>query len=68
MTINIRKAYPDYERRTAIRCVTLTLTMITGGGTGHTRLTARLDEGLPTEREVEWEHAADHPVFIFQED
>lgn len=65
--IKVRKPYPNCEQRTTIRCTTLTISMIIGGGTGHTKLVAHLDKGLPTEREVEWEHATDHPVFIFQE-
>lgn len=68
MGIRVKKAYPDYEKRVTIRCTTLTISMITGGGTDHTRLAAHLDEGLDSEREVDWEFAEDHPVFVFRED
>ena len=66
MGIKVRKAYPDYEKRVTIRCVTLTISLISGGAAG-TCLTAHLDEGLDSEREVSWTHAEDHPVFVFQE-
>lgn len=63
--IEIKNRIPDYETREEIECVTLTICCIGTGGSG-TRLSAHLDEGLSTEREVSWWHAEDHPVFVFR--
>lgn len=68
MAVTSRKRYPDYEKRVTVGCLTLKINMLTGGaGSGRTRITVLLDEGLESEREVEWDYAEDHPVFIFRE-
>lgn len=67
MVVKVRNAYPDYEKRVMIGCTTLTISVVSRGAEG-TCLTAHLDEGLDSEREVSWTHAEDHPVFVFRED
>lgn len=65
MVIKTKKIPPDYEQRIEIECVTLIVSMLSTGS-GGTRITAHLDEGLSSEREVTWDHAKDFPVFIFR--
>ncbi len=65
--IIVRKATPDYQNREEIECVTLRITQVSRLRTGNvekTTVTARLDDGLVTEREVTWVHTEDHPIFL----
>ncbi len=65
MAIEIKSRIPDYEKREEIECVTLTISCVSTDGRV-TVLSAHLDKGLSTEREVTWFHAEDHPVFVFR--
>jgi hypothetical protein len=76
MSIVIKNLTPTYEQRKEIECVTLRifqaaqayLPIRAGVGKNVYSLTARLDEGLATERQVTWNHAQDHPVFVFRKE